>query len=149
MSLEKEVIEGIKLAMKAKDKNRLETLRSIKSALLNAKTAEGATGDFTKEQEVKLLQKLQKQRKDALAIYEDQKREDLAKEEKEQLAVIESFLPAPLSDEALTNHLKKIIEREGVTSIKDMGKVMKIASKELNGQADGKTISTKVKFLLR
>lgn len=146
--LEKQVVEEMKTAMRAKDKDKLEALRSIKSAILSAKTEKGAQKELSDEQELKLLQKLQKQRKDALEVYQQQNRPDLAETEQKQLEVIELFLPKPLTAEELNSKLKDIIEEVGASSPKDMGKVMGRASKELAGRADGKTISATVKELL-
>ena len=134
--------------MLAKDEKGLRSLRAIKAAILLAKTSEGAGGEIKEEDEVKLLQKLVKQRKDSLEIYEQQKRDDLAKKEKEEIEVIEKFLPKQLSAEELKNILTKIIADTGASSPADMGKVMGAATKQLAGKADGKTISTLVKELL-
>lgn len=148
MSLSQQIATDLKDAMKSKDKVRLESLRSIKSAILLAQTEKGAGASLNEEEELKILTKLQKQRKDSLAIYEEQNREDLAAEERAQLAVIETFLPQPLSDSELEDYLKKVIAETGAESAKDMGKVMGRASKDLAGRADGKTISAKVRALL-
>ena len=148
MSLIKQIAEDMKTAMKSKDKVRLESLRSIKSAIMLAQTEKGAGAELNADEELQILTKLQKQRKDSLSIYEEQGREDLAAEEKAQLAVIETFLPKPLSAEELEDYLKKVIAETGAESARDMGKVMGRASKELAGKADGKTISTKVRELL-
>ncbi len=134
--------------MKARDKVRLEALRSIKSAILLANTEKGGGSELSEEDELKLVQRLQKQRKDSLEIYEQQGREDLATEERAQLEVIESFLPKQMSSEELTAYLKELIVRVDAKGPQDMGKVMGTASKELAGKADGKTISTKVKEIL-
>jgi uncharacterized protein YqeY len=147
-ALEKQVVEEMKTAMRAKDKDKLEALRSIKSAILSAKTEKGAQAELSEDQELKLLQKLQKQRKDALEVYQQQDRQELAKTEQKQLEVIELFLPQPLSLDELKAKLKEIIAEVGASSPKDMGKVMGKASKELAGRADGKTISATVKELL-
>jgi len=146
--LEKQVAEKMKAAMRAKDKEQLEALRSIKSALLSAKTASGAQEEISEAEEQKLLQKLQKQRKDSLEVYQQQGRTDLAEVEQSQLAVIETFLPEPLSEEELSQHLQSLIQEVGAQGPQDMGKVMGRASKELAGKADGKQISAKVKELL-
>lgn len=148
MSLIKQIAEDIKTAMKNKDKVRLESLRSIKSAIMLAQTEKGAGAELNADEELQILTKLQKQRKDSLSIYEEQGREDLAAEERAQLAVIETFLPKPLSAEELEDYLKKVIAETGAESARDMGKVMGRASKELAGKADGKTISAKVRELL-
>lgn len=148
MSLEQQVMAAMKDAMKAKDEAGLRGLRAIKAAILNAKTAEGAGGDLKAEDEPKLLQKLVKQRKDSLQIYQQQNRPDLAQKEEEEIAVIEKFLPKQLDAAALKTILAKIIANTGAQSAADMGKVMGVASKQLAGQADGKTIGAIVKELL-
>ncbi|MEO7801687.1 MAG: GatB/YqeY domain-containing protein [Ginsengibacter sp.] len=134
--------------MLAKDEAGLRSLRAIKAAIINAKTAEGAGGILKEEDEVKLLQKLVKQRKDSLTIYQEQKREDLAKKEEEEIAVIETFLPAQLSERELIEKVAAIIKQSGASAAADMGKVMGLANKQLVGVADGKTISGIVKKLL-
>ena len=138
MSLELKVNDQIKEAMKAKDEVTLRTLRAIKSAIIIEKTAEGFTGEMTDATEQKMLQKLAKQRRDSLSIFEQQKREDLASIEREELAVIEKFLPAQMSAEALRTAIAAIVNQVGASSPADMGKVMGVASKQLAGQADGK-----------
>lgn len=148
MSLSKNIAEEMKTAMKAKDKVRLESLRSIKSAIMLAQTEKGAGAELNEDEELKILTRLQKQRKDSMAIYEEQGREDLASEERAQLAVIEGFLPKALSAEELAEYLKDLISEVGASGPQDMGKVMGRASKELAGKADGKTISAKVRELL-
>ena len=148
MSLQTEIMEAMKTAMKAKDTVTLESLRAIKSALLLAQTESGAKEEISEEEEIKLLQRLVKQRKDSAAIFTQQGREDLAQPELEQAAVIEKFLPAQLSEEEVEAKVKAIIADNGFSGMGDMGKVMGIASKELAGSADGKTISTVVKKLL-
>ncbi len=148
MSLEQKIMADMKDAMKAKDEAGLRGLRAIKAAIIIAKTAEGAGGELKEEDEPKLLQKLVKQRKDSLQIYQQQNRADLAKKEEEEIAVIEKFLPKQLDEAALKTILAKIIAETGATSVADMGKVMGIASKQLAGQADGKTIGAAVKELL-
>jgi uncharacterized protein YqeY len=145
MSLQNDIMEGIKTAMKAKDTVTLESLRAVKSALLMAQTEAGAAAEMSQEDEIKLLQRLVKQRKDSAAIYIEQGRQDLAGPEIEQAAVIEKFLPAQLSEEEVEAVVKKIIVDNGFSGMADMGKVMGIASKELAGSADGKTISNVVK----
>ena len=147
MSLETRIMTDLKEAMKAKDKAAMRGIRAIKSAILLAKT-DGSGNEITEEQEIKMLQKLVKQRRDSLQIYMDQGREDLAAVEKEEIDVIERYLPEQLSAEELETRLKAIIEKLGASSMKDMGKVMGMASKELAGSADGKAISAKVKQLL-
>jgi uncharacterized protein len=148
MSLETKIMEALKTAMKAKDDAALRSLRSIKAAILLAKTSEGSNGEITEADELKLLQKLVKQRKDSITIFEQQNRADLAKTEAEEVAVIEQFLPEQMSDEALTEKVKAIITELGATSPADMGKVMGAANKALAGQAEGKAIADKVKALL-
>ena len=148
MSLQEKVMSEMKAAMKAKDTVALESLRAIKSALLLAKTDKGADGQFSEEDEIKLVQKLVKQRKDSAAIFTEQGRTDLAEPEMAQIAVIEKFLPAQLSEEEIEIVVVKTITNVGASGMQDMGKVMGIVSKELAGQADGKTISTIVKSKL-
>ena len=148
MSLEQKVMADLKTAMLAKDEKSLRSLRAIKAAIILAKTAEGAGGEIKEEDEIKLLQKLIKQRKDSLEIYKTQQREDLARKEQEEISVIEKFLPKQISADELKAILQKIITDTGASSPADMGKVMGIASKQLAGKADGKTISTTVKELL-
>lgn len=148
MSLEALVTDAMKKAMIAKDQGALRGLRAIKSAIIIAKTAEGATGEITAEQEMQILNKLIKQRKDSIAIFEQQNRADLADKEKEEIASIEVFLPAQLSAEDLKIAIEKIVAETGASSVKDMGKVMGAASKALAGKADNKAISEMVKQLL-
>ncbi len=147
MRLEEKINADLKTAMKAKDQISLRGIRAIKSAIILAKT-DGSGADLNEEKEIKMLQKLVKQRQDSLDIYIKQDREDLAKVEREEIAVIEKYLPAQLDPAALEVVLKKIIEQTGASSMRDMGKVMGMASKELAGKADGKSISTMVKQLL-
>lgn len=141
MSLQNKVMEEIKAAMKAKDTIALESLRAIKSALLLAQTEKGAGGEMSDTDEIKIIQKLVKQRKDSAAIFKEQGREDLAEPELAQVAVIEKFLPAQLSADEIEKVVVEIIESSGASDMKDMGKVMGMVSKQLAGQADGKTIS--------
>ena len=148
MGLEQKVMAELKTAMLAKDEGGLRGLRAIKAAIIIAKTSEGAGGELKEEDETKLLQKLVKQRKDSLAIYQEQKRPDLAKKEEEEIAVIEKFLPQQLDGEVLKAVLAKIIAETGAASPADIGKVMGVATKQLAGQADGKTISAVAKELL-
>ncbi|HVK49382.1 MAG TPA: GatB/YqeY domain-containing protein [Pseudobacter sp.] len=149
MSLEQKVNAELKTAMLAKDDAALRGLRAIKSAILLAKTAEGAAGaDLTEDAEMKLLQKLVKQRKDSLEIFTQQNREDLAKKEQEEIVIIEKFLPKQMDQEELKGVLTEIIASVGATSMADLGKVMGVASKQLAGKADGKSINTLVKELL-
>lgn len=148
MGLEQKVMAELKTAMLAKDEGALRGLRAIKAAIIIAKTSEGAGGELKEGDETKLLQKLVKQRKDSLAIYQQQNRPDLAKKEEEEIAVIEKFLPQQLDSEALKAALVKIIAETGAAGPADIGKVMGAASKQLAGQADGKTISAVAKELL-
>ncbi len=148
MSLESRIMEELKVAMKAKDEAGLRTLRAIKAAIIIEKTAEGASGEISEATELKMLQKLAKQRRDSLDIFVKQNREDLASKEREELAIIEKFLPAQMSQEELHAELKAIIAQVGATSAADMGKVMGVASKQLAGKTDGKAISEAVKQLL-
>ena len=148
MSLEQKVMAALKTAMLAKDEAALRSLRAIKAAILLSKTSEGGSGELNEEDEIKLLQKLVKQRKDSLEIYQKQSRADLAKKEEEEIAIIEKFLPDQMSAEELRTEVKKIIAEVGAVSPADMGKVMGIATKKLAGKANGKTISTTVKELL-
>ena len=141
MSLQNQVMEEIKAAMKAKDAVALESLRAIKSALLLAQTEKGAGSEMSDTDEIKLIQKLVKQRKDSAAIFTEQGRDDLAEPELAQVAVIEKFLPAQLSEEEIEKVVVEIIESTNASGMKDMGKVMGMVSKQLAGQADGKTIS--------
>jgi len=134
--------------MKAKEDVTLRGLRAIKSAILLAKTAEGAPENISTEDEIKLLSKLVKQRRDSLTIYEQQKRPDLAAKETEEIAIIERYLPKQLSPDELQTEIKAIIAQLGATSAKDMGKVMGMANKQLAGIADGKQIAALVKTLL-
>jgi len=148
MTLESKIAEGIKEALRGKDEAALRTLRAIKAAILNEKTAVGAKESLTEADELKLLQKMAKQRKDSLEIFAAQNRDDLAQKEREELEIIARFLPRPMSQEELQEALKDIIKELGATSPADMGKVMGAASKKLAGKADGKAISENVKMLL-
>lgn len=138
----------LKDAMKSKDEKSLRALRAIKAAILLAKTSEGAGGELKQEDEMKLLQKLVKQRKDSLEIFQQQNREDLAQKEQEEITVIEQFLPKQLDAEELKSIIACIINETGASSPADMGKVMGVATKQLAGKADGKAISAVVKELL-
>lgn len=138
----------MKDAMKSKNEAQLRGLRAIKAEIIKAKTEPGAGGEIAADKEISLLQKMVKQRKDALEIYQQQNRADLAQKEQEEIEVIERFLPAQLSDEELTAEIQGILTETGASSPADMGKVMGVASKRLAGRADGKTISAKVKELL-
>jgi uncharacterized protein len=148
MSLEEKVMAEMKDAMKAKDEATLRGLRAIKAEIIKAKTEPGAGGQLTSETEIKMLQKMMKQRKDSLEIYKQQNRADLAQKEQEEIALIQKFLPKQMSEDELRNILKKIIADIGASSPADMGKVMGVATKQLAGKADGKTISALVKELL-
>lgn len=148
MSLQETIDQDIKSAMLAKDSGRLRGLRAIKAALLVAKTEKGASDVLTDEAEVKVLQKLVKQRRESADIYLSQKRDDLYQIEVEEMQVIEKYLPKQMSRDDVAVHVKDVIARTGAAGIKDMGKVMGQVNKELAGQADGKTISEVVKELL-
>ena len=141
-------MDKMKEAMKTKDKVALESLRAIKSELLLIQTKSAASEELTEDDEIKLLQKLVKQRKDSAAIYKEQGRNDLAEPELAQVEVISQFLPVQMSDEDVKNAVAEIIKTLGATSMKDMGIVMAEASKQLAGKTDGKSISTAVKQLL-
>ena len=145
MSLQKQVMDKMKEAMKAKDKVALQALRAVKSAFLLAKTETGVQEELTEEQESKIIQKQVKQRKDSAAIFIKQNREDLAAPELAEIAVLEQFLPEALSEEKVEEVVIATIQKLGASGMKDMGKVMGIVSKELAGQADGGTISAFVK----
>lgn len=147
MTLEDRIMQDLKEAMKAKDQAALRGIRAIKAALLLAKT-DGSGEAMTPEREIKILQKLVKQRKESLDIYRQQNREDLAAVEAEEIAVVEKYLPQQMGEAELEGVLKNIIEQVGATSVKDLGKVMGVASKQLAGQADGKLISEVTKRLL-
>jgi uncharacterized protein YqeY len=148
MSLINTIDQDIKQAMLAKQEVKLRGLRAIKSALLLARTEKGATEEISEETEIKVLQKLIKQRKESAEIYKQQNREDLYKVEAEEMEVIEVYLPKQMDKAEVEVFLKDLIARVGATSVKDMGKVMGAANKELAGKADGKTISEVVKQLL-
>lgn len=148
MSLESKVMEEMKVAMRAKDEAALRTLRAIKAAILLEKTSANASDTISEADEIKMLQKMAKQRRDSLDIFTQQNREDLAVKEREELAIIERFLPKQMSAEELQAEVKAIITEVGASSPADMGKVMGVASKKLAGKADGKAISETVKKLL-
>ena len=141
MSLQKQIMEELKTAMKSKDVVALQALRAVKSAFLLAKTETGAGDDLTEDQEMKIIQKQVKQRKDSAAIFINQGRQDLADPELAEIAVLEKFLPEALSEEAIEKVVLETIAKTGAEGMKDMGKVMGMVSKQLAGQADGKTIS--------
>jgi len=148
MNLEQQVMAGMKEAMKAKDEATLRGLRAIKAEIIKAKTEPGAGGELSDETANKMLQKMLKQRKDSLEIYRTQSRNDLAKKEEEEILVIGKFLPAQMSEAEIKQALQKIMEQVGASGTADMGKVMGVATKQLAGKADGKTISATVKELL-
>ena len=148
MGLEQKIMTELKSAMLAKDEKTVRSLRAIKAAIIVAKTAEGAGGELKEDDEIKLLQKLVKQRKDSLEIFPQQNRPELAAKEQEEIEVIEKFLPKQLSSEELKEEITKIIAETGASSPADMGKVIGAANKKLAGRADGKTISGVVKELL-
>lgn len=147
MSLQTQIMDALKVAMKAKDQIALESLRAVKSELLLAQTS-GNDAEFTEADEIKLIQKLVKQRKDAAAIFIEQNRQDLADPELAQAAVLEQFLPAQLSEQEVEAIIQTIITEGGFTGMQAMGQVMGLANAKLAGAADGKTISTVVKKLL-
>lgn len=148
MTLFDQVSKDIMQAMKDRDQIKLQALRGIKKEFIEAKTAKGSDGEMSDDTGMKILQKMAKQRKETAEIYQQNNRPELAETELAEAAVIESYLPKPMSDEELTEAIKAIIAETGVTSVKEMGKVMGIASKQLAGKADGKAISEKVKNLL-
>ncbi|MFM2360995.1 MAG: hypothetical protein RLY16_2988 [Bacteroidota bacterium] len=148
MSLEQQIMAEMKDAMKAKNEAALRGLRAIKAEIIKAKTDPGAGGEIDEATELKFLQKMMKQRKDSFEIFEKQGRADLAQKEKEEMEIIERFLPKQLDEEAIKAAVAAIIAETGASSAADMGKVMGVASKQLAGQADGKTISAIVKALL-
>lgn len=148
MSLSTEIMAKMKDAMRAKDTVALEALRAVKSAILLAQTESGAKEELTEDAEIKLLQKLVKQRKDSATLYTDQGRADLAEPEIAQAEIISQFLPEQMSEEELKAALSKLISETGATSIKDMGKLMGVASQQFAGKADGKAISAIIKQLL-
>lgn len=148
MSLQQQITDAIKTAMKAKDSTALEALRAVKSAILLAQTQSGASDVLSSDQELKLLQKLVKQRKDSAAIFNEQGRKDLADPELAQCEVIEKFLPAQLGEDKIAEVVAQVITQTGAAGMKDMGKVMGMVTQQLAGQADGKTISTIVRSQL-
>jgi len=147
MSLEAKIATDLKTAMRAKDKAALRSIRAIKAQILIAKT-DGSGKELDEASEIKMLQKMVKQRKDSLSIFEKQDRAELAQTEREEIAIIERYLPKQMDEAALTTVLQDIIAKTGASSMRDMGKVMGMASKQLGGKADGKTISGIVKKLL-
>ena len=148
MSLIDKISESIKIAMREKDSIKLESLRAIKSSLLLSQTEKGKKGEISQSEEIQILQKLVKQRKDSAQIYKTQNRNELAELEISQSKCIEEFLPDQISEDELIKIIQSIINKSGASGMKDMGKVMGIASKELLGKADGKTISSLVRTLL-
>ncbi|MDR1517830.1 MAG: GatB/YqeY domain-containing protein [Dysgonamonadaceae bacterium] len=148
MGLFETVSEEIKKAMLAKDRVRLDALRGVKKEFLEAKTAKGANDELSDETATAILQKMVKQRKDSAEIYGSQNRNDLAEKELAEMKIIQSFLPEQLSPEALEAAVKEIIAQTGATSMKEMGKVMGLASKQLAGKSEGRVISDTVKKLL-
>ena len=148
MALQDQIMDEIKAAMRAKDSVTLESLRAVKAALLLAQTESGAKAELSSEEEIKLLQRLVKQRKDSATIYTQQGRADLAEPEMQQAAIIERFLPEQLSEAEIEAAVAKIISGNGLSGMQSMGKVMGLASAELAGKADGKTISNIVRKLL-
>lgn len=149
MSLEKEITQKLKEAMKAKDKAKLEAIRAIKNAILQEKTKAGAGDEIDEATELKMLQKLVKQREDSAEIYKKENRDELAEKEMFEANIIREFLPEQLSEEDIKARVKKIVEETGATSMKDMGKVMGLANKQMAGRADGKMISEIVKQMLQ
>ncbi len=145
MSLENKIMISMKESMKSKDQTSLRALRAIKSAIILQKTQKGSSEEISNDDELKILQKLVKQRKDSADIYQDQDRMDLAQPELDEIKIIEQFLPEAMSEEEIENEVKKVIDETGAEGMKDMGKVMGIVTKKLMGKADGKTISTIVR----
>lgn len=149
MALSDKINDDLKEAMKAREKEKLEALRNIKKVIIEAKSSKGAGSELDDDEVMKIISKLAKQGSESAAIYKEQGRNDLYEQEMFQVKVFESYLPAKLSDAELTGIIKQIINETGVTSVKEMGKVMALASKKLAGLADGKEISAKVKELLQ
>ena len=147
MSLEQKIMAEMKEAMKSKEEGTLRGLRAIKAEIIKAKTEPGA-GEISSDKEISLLQKMMKQRRDSLEIYQQQNRADLAQKEEEEMAVISRFLPQQMSEEEIRNELKALMDETGASSPADMGKLMGLATKKLAGRADGKTIAAQVKVLL-
>ena len=148
MSLENKIMTSMKESMKSKDQTSLRALRAIKSAIILQKTQKGSSEEISNDDELKILQKLVKQRKDSADIYQDQDRMDLAQPELDEIKIIEQFLPEAMSEEEIENEVKKVIDETGAEGMKDMGKVMGIVTKKLMGRADGKTISSIVRDYL-
>lgn len=147
MSLERKLMDDLKAAMKAKNQAALRSIRAIKAAILLMKT-DGSGKEIDATAEIKMLQKLVKQRKDSLEIYEKQGREDLAQTEREEIVIIEKYLPAQMSEDEIKEIVSGIIAETGASSMKDMGRVMGMSNKKMAGKADGKTIAAIVKSLL-
>ena len=145
MNLEQKIMAELKKAMLARDEKAIRSLRAIKAAIIVAKTSAGSGGEIGADEEIKLLQKMVKQRRDSLDIFTQQNRADLAEKEAEEISVIEKFLPAQLSTSELTEKIRAIISQTGASGPADMGKVMGLATKEFSGLADGKAISQIVK----
>ncbi len=145
MSLENKITNAMKESMKSKDQTSLRSLRAIKSAIIIHKTQKGSSDEISNEDELKILQKLVKQRRDSAEIYQSQGRMDLAQPELDEIKVIEQFLPDAMSEDEIESEVKKVIEQTGADGMKDMGKVMGIVTKKLMGRADGKTISSIVR----
>lgn len=148
MSLEQKIMTELKAAMLSKDEKSVRSLRAIKAKIIEAKTSSGAAGEVSEEEEIKILQRMVKQRKDSVDIFRQQNREDLASKEVEEIEVIEKFLPKQMDAAELKQEIEKIIAEVGANGPGDMGKVMGVASKQLAGKADGKSISATVKELL-
>ncbi len=148
MSLEEKINQGIKQAMLSREKEKLEALRAVKTAILVAKTEKGAGETMTEDAEIKILQRLVKQRKESAAVFKDQNREELAQKEWFEAGIIERYLPEQMSEEEIKSIIAKIVAETGAKSMADMGKVMGIASKQLAGKAEGKLIADTVKSIL-
>jgi len=148
MKLFEQISKDLMTAMKARDKKKLQAIRNIKKALIEAKAAKGSGSELEDSEVINIIQKLAKQGKDSAAIYKEQKREDLSQEEMDQVVVLEEYLPRQMDDGELTEAVKEIINTLGASGMKDMGKVMGIASKKLSGKANGKDIAAKVKAIL-
>lgn len=149
MTIAEQINDDIKTAMKAREKDTLEALRNIKKVMIEARAAKGANAEITDDEAVKIISKLAKQGYDSAQIYKQQNRDDLYAQEIAQVAVYETYLPKKLTDTELTAAITAIIKQNGATSLKDMGKIMGIAAKELAGKADGKVIMEKIKELLQ
>ncbi|MBK5202615.1 MAG: GatB/YqeY domain-containing protein [Prolixibacteraceae bacterium] len=148
MKLFEQISKDLMAAMKSRDKKRLQAIRNIKKALIEEKSAKGSSPELEDTEVISVIQKLAKQGKDSAAIYKDQKRDDLAQEEMDQVVVLEEYLPKQMNDSELTEAVKEIISALGASGMKDMGKVMGIASKKLAGKANGKDLAAKVRAVL-